>query len=86
MHVHCIQQSKMFHQKQVFLNGNDTRQFPIDAVKTSRRPGKIRQTLVEGVVRQNRQYVQGVERVLTSTLEYVLQKMHFAKYVERRAG
>ena len=36
--VTCIQQSETIHQKQVFLHEEDTRQFPIDAVKTSRRP------------------------------------------------
>ena len=38
--VTCIRQSETFHQQQVFLCGEDTRQFPIDEVKTSRRPGK----------------------------------------------
>ena len=38
--VTCIRQSEMVHQQTVFLRGDDTRQFPIDTVKTSRRPGK----------------------------------------------
>ena len=70
--VTCIRQSETIHHQQVFLCGEDTRQFPIDMMKTSRRPGKstfVRQTLVEGVVHPNRRYVQGVERVLTMILE-----------------
>ena len=38
--VTCIQQSETVHQLQVFLRGDDTRQIPIDAMKTSRRPGR----------------------------------------------
>ena len=36
----CIRQSEMVHQQQVILRGDETRQFPVDAVKTSKRPGK----------------------------------------------
>ena len=35
-----IWQSVTVHQQQVFLCVDDTRQFPIDVVKTLRRPGK----------------------------------------------
>ena len=38
--VTCIWQSETVHQQQGFLHREDTRQFPIDAVKTSKRPGK----------------------------------------------
>ena len=39
--VTIIQQSETVHQQWVFLCGDDTiRQFPIDVVKTSKRPGK----------------------------------------------
>ena len=38
--VTCIRQLEMVHQLQAFPYGEDTRQFPIDAMKTSRRLGK----------------------------------------------
>ena len=38
--VTCIRQSETIHQQQVFLRGDNTRQFPIDAVKTLTRLGK----------------------------------------------
>ena len=38
--VTCIRQSETVHHQQVFLCEEDTRQFPINVVKTSRRPGK----------------------------------------------
>ena len=38
--VTCIWYSEMVHQEQFFLCGDDTRQFPTDAMKTSRRPAK----------------------------------------------
>ena len=38
--VTSIRQSEMVHQQQALLHDKDTKQFPIDAVKTSRRPDK----------------------------------------------
>ena len=38
--VTCIQQTETVHQQQVFPHGHNTRQFPIDLVNTSRRPGR----------------------------------------------
>ena len=53
--VTCIWQSEEVHQQQVFLHTDDTRQFTIDAVKTSRKPGKcMSDPIVEGVVHPNR--------------------------------
>ena len=38
--VVSIWQLETVHKEQVFLHGDDTRQFPIDLVKTSKRPGR----------------------------------------------
>ena len=70
-----IRQSETVHRRQVFLRGdnNETRQIPIDVVKTAKRLVNTDTGRGSGLFKQTK--CSRCKRFLTMTLEYVLQKM-----------